>query len=243
MYLVFDIESTGLVQCNEFNLYPDFRDVSKYDSARIIQVAWVVLDITFTVIEKKSYIIKRDNFNITNDEFHGISNEISDIQGIDFELAMLDFFTALHKCDMIISHNILFDFNVLANHLYRYDLYDIFYEFNQKLRFCTSFESQMVLKLPMPYKCFIYKLPSLQELYTFYFNKEIDNAHDALSDSIACADCFVLLIQDDRFKNQHRDQNKDPNTNKKTKKTEQKTKKIKKQKSKTWTIQQTVQPT
>lgn len=37
----------------------------KYDSARIIQIAWVVLNDKYKLIEEKNYIIKRDNFNIT----------------------------------------------------------------------------------------------------------------------------------------------------------------------------------
>ena len=62
MYLIFDIETTGLVKCEKFNLYPHFSDNEKYDTSRIVQIAWVVLDINFKTIDKKSYIIKKDNF-------------------------------------------------------------------------------------------------------------------------------------------------------------------------------------
>lgn len=199
MYLIFDIETTGLLNTKKFNVYPDFRDNQQYDAARIVQIAWVVLDKNYKTIEQKSYIIKRDNFEINNSSFHGITNEISDIAGVFFHIVMFDFLEALRKSQMIISHNILFDYNVLRNHLYRFDLRIIHEELIRKVTFCTSIESTNVLKLPMVNGANHYKFPSLQELYTFYFNKKIINAHDALIDTIACAECFVSLIQDIRF--------------------------------------------
>lgn len=199
MYLIFDIETTGLIICKEFNVYPDYRDMEEYDSSRIVSIAWIVLDKNFTLIEKKNYIVKRDNFDIKNSKFHGITNAVSDIQGVRFDIIMLDFIEALRKCQMIIAHNILFDFNVIANHLYRYSLFITLMEFMHKHQFCTSIESSHVLKLSMPHKSTHYKYPSLQELYSFYYNKKIKNAHNALIDTQACADCFVLLIQDDRY--------------------------------------------
>jgi len=203
MYLVFDIETTGLVKCERFNVYPDYKDLEKYDSARIVQIAWVILNAQYKTIEKKNYIIKRDDFSIDNVDFHGISNEMSDIQGTEFDIVMLDFLRALQKCQLIVAHNILFDYNVLASSLYRYRLYYVFCKFSSKKRFCTSFESMSILKLVMPYPCNYYKFPSLHDLYFYYFGKKIENAHNALVDTIVCAQCFVALIQDERYQYRH----------------------------------------
>ena len=172
MYLIFDIETTGLIKCKKFNLYPNFTDNEKYDLTRIVQIAWVVLDVNYNVIDKKNYIIKRDNFDICNSSFHGITNDISSIEGVKFEIAILDFYEALIKSTTIVAHNILFDYNVMLNHLYRYNVYNIYYEFIDKIQFCTSFESTNILKLPMLYDATYYKYPSLQELYTHYFKKK-----------------------------------------------------------------------
>lgn len=199
MYLVFDIETTGLVACEKFNKFPDVTNMSKYDNSRIVQIAWVVLNNSFQIIEKKTHIVKRDNFSIKNFKFHGITDEISDISGIRFEIVMLDFLEALKKTTMLIAHNILFDYSVLSNHLIRYNLSHIYNQFTQKTQFCTSYESTHVLKLPMLYKCSFYKYPSLQELYFFYFKKKITNAHDALADTLACAECFTKLVTDTAY--------------------------------------------
>lgn len=196
MYLIFDIETTGLIKCEKFNVYPDFSDNASYDHARMVQISWVVLDKKFRIILNKTYTIKRDNFNITNDIFHGITNHKSDVYGVNFNIVMLDFYESLKRTKMLVAHNILFDYNVMLNHLHRYALTNIFMEFSNKQLFCTSYESTNLLKLPMLFPCNYYKYPSLQELYTFYFDKKIKNAHDAKADVKACMDCFIHLMRD-----------------------------------------------
>jgi DNA polymerase III epsilon subunit-like protein len=196
MYLIFDIETTGLVKCKKFNVYPDYRNNEAYNSARIVQIAWTLIDSNYTTIDKKNYIVKRDGFNIPNSSFHGITNDISDIKGTKFEIIMLDFLEALKQTSIIVAHNILYDFNVLTNHLFRYNLQYVHSLFVNKAKFCTSMASANLLKIPMPYFTNHFKYPSLQELHTFYFGKKIINAHNAEIDVAATTKCFVLLFQE-----------------------------------------------
>jgi DNA polymerase III epsilon subunit-like protein len=196
MFLIFDIETTGLIKCKKFNAYPNFKNNNEYDNARIVQIAWILLDKKYNTIDKKSYIVKRDGFNIPNPSFHGINNAISDIKGTKFEIIMMDFAEALNRTEMIIAHNILFDYNVLVNHMYRYDLQYLHSVFITKERFCTSQKSASLLKLSMPYYSRYFKYPSLQELYSYYFKKKIIGAHNAEVDVDATTKCFVLLYQD-----------------------------------------------
>lgn len=195
-YLVFDLETTNLVNCPGFNIYPDISDNKAYDSARIVQIGWVVLDKSMKIVEKKSYIIKRDGFAIKKSNYHTITNEISDVNGVLFEIVMQDFNIALHKCECIIAHNILFDFHVLANHLYRYDFHCMLYNLISKKKFCTSIESTNILKIPLPHRHSVYKFPSLKEVYRHYFHKEFENHHDALSDALACSQVFIQILKD-----------------------------------------------
>src|SRR6185369_3282813 len=195
MFLIFDIETTGLVKCKKYNIYPNFRNNHEYDNARIVQIAWILLDKKYNTLDKKNYIVRRDGFNIPNPSFHGINNTISDIKGTRFEIIMMDFAEALNRADMIIAHNILFDYNVLINHMYRYDLQYIHSIFVNKEKFCTSQKSASLLKLSMPYYSRYFKYPSLQELYSFYFKKKITGAHNAEVDVDATTRCFVLLYQ------------------------------------------------
>lgn len=199
-YLVFDIETTNLVKCPGFNIYPDITKNEPYDSARMVQIGWVVLDNDLKIIEKKNYIIKRDGFNIEKSNYHNITNEISDIHGVRFEIVMQDFGLALYNCEYIVAHNVLFDFHVLANHLFRYRLTHMLACLLSKKKFCTSVESTNILKIPLRYSnSAIYKFPSLKEAYRYYFDSEFENHHDALSDAVACSKVFIKIINDTAY--------------------------------------------
>ena len=40
-----------------------------------------------------------------------------------------------------------------------------------------------------------FKWPKLEELYQVLFGKQMENAHDALADVMACKECFFELIK------------------------------------------------
>jgi DNA polymerase III epsilon subunit-like protein len=173
-----------------------FRINKSYNTARILQIAWLILDDKFQTLEERNYIVKRDRFVIPKSSYHNITNKVSDRKGIIFDIIVQDLALALQKCSMIVSHNILFDINVLANHLHRYAYYDILESLLIKNKFCTSLEATQITKIPIVHKPHIFKYPSLNELYIHYFKKSMDNHHDALADTIACADCFIMIIRD-----------------------------------------------
>jgi DNA polymerase III epsilon subunit-like protein len=198
MYLIFDIETTGLPITKHFNVFYTYTDNSKYDSSRIVQIAWKIIgkcpkykDITF-----KNYIIKRDDFNIRNKEFHGISNEISDKDGIPFKEVIKIFMNDLLNCETIVAHNIIFDYNVLLNHLYRYKLFDEIETLKTKKQYCTMLNSINILKIPLRNNSKQFKSTSLKEVYFHYFKKDIENAHNAYYDVEACSQCLLMLLQE-----------------------------------------------
>ena len=53
--------------------------------------------------------------------------------------------------------------------------------------------SVQLCKCPFPSGKSGYKWPKLTELYRFLFDKEVENAHDALGDITATMECFVEL--------------------------------------------------
>lgn len=197
MYLIYDLETTGLPLTESFNKFYPFIDNSKYDSSRIVQIAWKIVGKSpqFKAMQFRNYVIKRDGFNIRNSEFHGITNERSDSEGVNFAEVMKIFRKDLMECTTIVAHNLSFDYNVLLNHLHRYELNDMITELQDKDQFCTMINSVDVLKIPMRSNRYIkYKSPSLAELHMHYFNKSVDNAHDAYYDVEACANCMCKLL-------------------------------------------------
>lgn len=189
MYLIIDTETTGLPKTMGFDQWYPPVEHDKYDSARLVQVAWKVLDDRFNELYSKNYIVRRDEFSIDNSEFHGITNEISDNKGIHLNTIFEDLYTSLLECEYIVAHNIAFDENVILNHTYRIEdnhLRDRWYKMN---RVCTMKITRDVVKLVG--KWGKYKYPSLKELYHYYFNETFEGAHDAMNDVNACGRCFV----------------------------------------------------
>jgi hypothetical protein len=109
MALIIDTETSGLPDTRNlrWGVYPDYRDLEKYDGARIVQFSILITDTKFKYEDVKDYIIKREGFEIMNENFHGISNEISDTVGVDFNTVAVDiFYELLKKTTHIVAHNL-----------------------------------------------------------------------------------------------------------------------------------------
>jgi DNA polymerase III epsilon subunit-like protein len=195
MYLVYDLETSGLPERKGFNKFYSYKDNSKYDSSRIVQVAWKVIKDKepYEEVCFKDYIIKRNGFEINNSRFHGITNEISD-NGTEFKVCMKDFIEDLKLCHTIVAHNISFDYNVLLNHLYRFAMKSEIKLMQSKKQFCTMLNSKNILKIPLVKGHNVYKATSLNEVYFYYYKQDIDHAHNAYYDVDACAKCLVKLL-------------------------------------------------
>jgi DNA polymerase-3 subunit alpha len=183
MALFIDTETSGLPDTRNlrWGVYPDYKDLDKYASARIVQFSMLITDNKFTFKEVKDYIIKRENFEITNDNFHGITNEISDTIGINFNIVAVDiFYELLKKTTHIIAHNVGFDVGVIKSELHRRNLQYIIDELDKKTLLCTMKHMKPILKIINQYGN--YKNPSLNEIYKYNFNKDVENAHNSLYD-------------------------------------------------------------
>ena len=184
MALFIDTETNGLPDMKDmaWGNYPLFYDSKKYDSARIVQLSFIVTDKQYNNLDLQDYIIKREGFDINNSEFHSITNEVSDKEGIDFDKAFNAFYESLKKTDHIIAHNIAFDISVIKSELYRRKLFHIIEEIDKKKLLCTMRHTKNIIKIINKFGK--YKYPSLKELYRYCFDKEIENAHNSKYDVI-----------------------------------------------------------
>ena len=91
--LIIDLETTGLPARKPgfhtgIDGYYDYKDNSKYNNCRIVQIAWTLIrDFTFDKLENidiECYIRKPNNFNIPKDaeKIHKISQNIAMKEGI-----------------------------------------------------------------------------------------------------------------------------------------------------------------
>jgi DNA polymerase III epsilon subunit-like protein len=183
MALIIDTETSGLPDTRNlrWGVYPDYRDLEKYDGARIVQFSILITDTKFKYEDVKDYIIKREGFEIMNENFHGISNEISDTVGVDFNTVAVDiFYELLKKTTHIVAHNVGFDVGVIKSELHRRKLQYIIDELDKKTLLCTMKHMKPILKIINQYGN--YKNPSLNEIYKYNFKTDVENAHNSLYD-------------------------------------------------------------
>jgi len=184
MYLVFDTETTGLPK----NYQAPLDDFSNWP--RLVQLAWNLYDAEGNKWESYNYIIKPVDFVIPQEAsaIHRISQEKALKEGVDIKEALEHFSRDVKKVEYLVGHNISFDESIVGSEFLRAGLN------NPVLltkKICTMKSSVAVCRFNNGRGT--YKWPNLSELYSFLFQKDFADAHDALVDVEACAECFFEL--------------------------------------------------
>jgi len=136
----------------------------------------------FEEIEFIDFVVKTDGYSIGNSQFHGITDEISATEGVPFSQIAETLSVFLKKVSHIVAHNAIFDMSILKSELFRLGLYSIIDELNTKQILCTMKHTKKIVKALNKFGNI--KYPSLAELYSFVFNKNIENAHNSKYDVI-----------------------------------------------------------
>lgn len=195
MIIVLDTETTGLPKMVGFNKFKNPNSIENYDSSRVIQIAIGCYDTKEKKKEKEFHdiLINPDNkFEIKNSHFHGITQESASKKGILFSDCITILKNILDKTDLIVGHNILFDVNVLASELYRINEHKLAVTLLQKKTYCTCQNGKTVTKIKNKYQK--YKLPTLEELYTYLYKEPMINYHNAKYDVIHTAKCYFKMV-------------------------------------------------
>jgi DNA polymerase-3 subunit alpha len=178
-----DVETTGLPDRRglSWGQNPQFDDSAKYDSARVVQMCWMVCEAeNLTMLRVENHVINsKGRFKIPNSSFHGITDEKSST-GDDFEEVAKKFHEDLLNARAIIAHNVDFDVNVIKAELFRLNLAESIAEMDKKVRICTmsTFKKQVNIKTSRGEL----KNPTLSELYEFATDEKMTHVHDALHD-------------------------------------------------------------
>lgn len=124
---VFDTETTGLpAKSQKWGSYWDYSMNDKYDSSRIVSIAWSLINnfdkdnINCDAIEH--YIRYPEGFtSIPSEHIHGISFQNALTHGIPLGIILTNngLGKAILDSDYIVAHNVGFDYHVLMNELYR----------------------------------------------------------------------------------------------------------------------------
>lgn len=184
MYLFFDTETTGLPR----NYQAPLDDFLNWP--RIVQIAWSLYDADGQHWESYSYIIRPEGFIVPAEatRIHRISHERALAEGVELRKALEHFLKDVRKASYLVGHNIDFDDKIVGSELLRLGLPN---HLSTADKLCTMRSSAGVCKISNGRGG--YKWPNLTELYNFLFQTGFPEAHDAVFDVRACAECFFEL--------------------------------------------------
>ena len=168
--VVVDTETTNLIK-------EDISDI------HILQLAWILYDTETNSCEENDFVLKVP-VQIKNSSIHGITQQKSE-NGYAIAEIIEIFLEDLHKCDLLVGHNLQFDMHMIEIELFRLGLEDEIDMLYSKRYFDTMRKGKKYLKVK--------KFPKLQELYTKLFNKNFQNAHNALYDVKATLQCYLKI--------------------------------------------------
>jgi DNA polymerase III epsilon subunit-like protein len=200
VYLIFDLETTGLPETGGWGKYYNFKDVTKYNNSRVLSICIYLYSDKGKELDKLYCYIKPDNFEdildctnnlIKNQQIHNISENIILTTGIKWKEILNNIQSLFQKAKLIIGHNVNFDVHVLCSELYRLGMVDLACYIFNKERFCTMENGKNITKIKGKYED--YKYPKLSELYQYIFNEEMIGSHNAEWDVINCAKCFFKM--------------------------------------------------
>jgi DNA polymerase-3 subunit epsilon len=126
---------------------------------------------------------------------HGKTMELRKRFGIPYEVAMANFLQNSNRCDLLVAHNMNFDFRILQRAM-RWCFVDgpdgdLDIKFAQIPTYCTMLAATPLLNIPGPRGV---KWPKLEEAYCRMVNPlGFSGAHDAMVDVQACADVLFSI--------------------------------------------------
>ena len=180
--IVFDTETTGLPKSRE----PALSGPNNWP--HLVSIAWIVIQ-NDEIIKKEYHIIKPHAWVIPPDStaIHGISHAEASETGENLT-DILGAFLA-EKYDVLVAHNMNFDFNVLMNAMIWDSNYTAPY-FGR--RFCTMEASRNLCRIPFP-SGGGWRYPKLSELYEFVLKRPplITNLHNSMYDASLLAEIII----------------------------------------------------
>jgi DNA polymerase III epsilon subunit-like protein len=144
-------------------------------------------------------MIRPDGFEISAESqaIHGISQQEATEQGVALSYVLSALDKVLQRSSAIIAHNVEFDVNVILSECYRLGMTTLVERIESLHHICTMKKGKEVMNIK--------KYPKLVELYKHLYNETLENAHNALADTMCCYKCYLKMFPLDKsiffFKN------------------------------------------
>lgn len=107
MTVYFDIEATGL----------PIEDHTDWSTARLVQLAWIIVDDNGQLVTEESYLISDDSYSSSEEALsvHHIEDSYRNEHGVDGRFVLRMFIRQCSQCNVIVFHSGIFDVGVLYN--------------------------------------------------------------------------------------------------------------------------------
>lgn len=183
--LIFDTETSGLPNAYKASS----SDISCWP--RIVEIAWIILDESLNPVSSSSFMVRPEGFEISAgaSSVHGITTERAIVDGSPLRYVMACLAEDLSDVGRIVAHNIDFDFPVVNCEFIRVKMPS---SLDRKLRYCTMLSTTELCNIPGKYGP---KWPKLEELYRHLFSRTFSEAHRAMHDVKATAECYLELTR------------------------------------------------
>lgn len=186
MYIVFDVETTGLPR----RYKAPVTDLKNWP--RIVQIAWSCHSEEGEETGSGNHIIYPEGFVIPDSvaQIHGITQKRAEEEGIPISWALASFARAAQSTEYLVAHNIDFDYPIISAELYRCGIPS---PLEGKERICTMKTKSVICHCNLRKSNGALKWPKLSELHHTLFEEGFEGAHNAMADVQACARCFFEL--------------------------------------------------
>jgi len=186
--IVFDTETTNLIPKGS-HYTTHFKDYPN-----IVSLAFMLCDEDGKELERYSEIVSPTGYEISEEatKIHGITTKMAIEKGRPIKEVLKYFILAANKSKKLVGHNIFFDTSIIKASFLRlgFPLDLVNPVLDKSKRICTMQKSTKFCNLPGKYGN---KWPKLEELYKILFNKEMEGAHDAMTDVKATKECYFEL--------------------------------------------------
>jgi len=183
-YLVYDTETSDFLKKNLLPTDPKQAWICQF-AAKLINEEGNVLMSANILQRTNGREIKPIPLSI-----HGKSPEMCDkygISDIEFYTVLLSMFKLT---DVAVCHNVNFDGAMLLSFARAFEDAELYNNIKATRTFCTMLNTTKMCGLTQK-NGRTPKWPKLEELHRHLFNRDFDNAHDAMADVNATVDCFL----------------------------------------------------
>lgn len=188
---VFDTETTGVPPRNQ---KPSAFNQQYWP--HVVQFSYLQYDTEKNTYITKDHIVKIPEHKTIPQEaidIHGITNEIMRDEGEDIKVILKEYIDMMEKTDIIVAHNLEFDYNIMMVELIRNKMISQLKE--NVVKFCTMDNTKKLCNIKAKSRkgTEYIKWPSLVELHIKLFDSEPDNLHNSLIDVFVCFRCYYKI--------------------------------------------------